>query len=629
MPGMTTTLGAAMLTPPQITVFLVELAVMLGLARVLGEMCRRFRLPQVIGEIAAGVVLGQTILGQFMPETFAWLYPAKGGVAIGLEGMVTLSATLLLFVVGLEVDLSTVWRQGKAALFVTVVGIILPFSAGFGLAYALPEFLDVGVRGQQAPLPFAIFMGIAMSITALPVIAKVLIDLNMAKSDLGMLVISSAMLNDLVGWLGFAVVLALLPASAMVGVEAAQAMHEGAGAIGQVLDPGVAVIGEAGGQGHGGGDGGLGVWWTVGLTVAFVVGMLTVGRWLCHKAVVRVQAHWAWPGGVLSFVFFVALLCAAATERIGVHSILGAFIAGVAIGDSHHLRERTRDVIHQFVMNIFAPLFFASIGLRLNFVDDFNPAIVVTVFCVAATGKLIGSYAGAKLAGLSQRESWATGFGMTAQGAVGIILGQLALEAQLIGTELMIAIVVMALTTSLMAGPAMQRVLRTKRKLQLIDILTERHVLMKPTAHHATAAIRELSERAADLTGLDAQTIHDAVMERERIMHTGLPHGLAVPHARLADLSRPCVVVARSQAGVDFDSPDGEPARLIALLLTPVDMPSSQIELLSDFAHTFDRPSVRTRSMSAESATEFLAMLNQATATSEFVGHDDETLGMR
>jgi len=619
MPGMTTTLAASGLSPQQITVFLVELAAMLGLARVLGEICRRFRLPQVIGEIAAGVLLGQTVLGQFAPEAFRWLYPATGGVAIGLEGMVTLSATLLLFVVGLEVDLSTVWRQGKAALLVTVVGIILPFSAGFGLAYAVPDFLGVGVRGEQAPLPFAIFMGIAMSITALPVIAKVLLDLNMAKSDLGMLVISSAMLNDLVGWLGFAVVLALLPASALAGAEAGQAAVEAAGQV-------AAAAGEAGGHG---GEGGLGVGWTVGLTVGFVVGMLTIGRWLCHRAVLRVQAHWAWPGGVLSFVFFVALLCAAATERIGVHSILGAFIAGVAIGDSHHLRERTRDVIHQFVMNIFAPLFFASIGLRLNFVDDFNPAIVVTVLCVAATGKLIGSYAGAKLAGLSQRESWATGFGMTAQGAVGIILGQLALEAQLIGTELMIAIVVMALATSVMAGPAMQRVLRSKRKLRLIDTLTERHVLMKPAARNSTDAIHELSERAADLTGIDVEAIHAAVMERERIMHTGLPHGLAVPHARLEKLVRPCVVLARSQAGVDFDSPDGEPARLIALLLTPDDQPESQIELLSDFAQTFDRPFVRTRAMSVETATEFLAMLNQAAATSDLIEHDDETLGMR
>ncbi|MEO0586471.1 MAG: cation:proton antiporter, partial [Planctomycetota bacterium] len=524
-----------------------------------------------------------------------------------------------LFVVGLEVDLSTVWRQGKAAVLVTAVGIVLPFSAGFGMGWFLEGFLGAGPRGVEAPLPFAIFMGIAMSITALPVIAKVLLDLNMAKSDLGMLVISSAMLNDLVGWLGFAVVLALLPAGA--GAEGAlMSAAEGAAE---------AIEGAAEGLSGGGVEEGLGVAWTVGLTVLFVVGMMTVGRWVCHKTLPRVQAHWSWPGGVLSFVFFVALLCAAATERIGVHSILGAFIAGVAIGDSHHLRERTRDVIHQFVMNIFAPLFFASIGLRLDFVSDFNAPIVLTVLVVAASGKLVGSYAGARMAGLSGRESWATGFGMTAQGAVGIILGQLALEAELIGEELMIAIVVMALTTSVMAGPAMQRVLRSKKKRRLIDMLSERHVLMKPAARDFGEAIREMSERAGELTGLEAEEVHRAVMARERIMHTGLPHGLAVPHARLEGLAKPCVVVSRSRAGVDFDSPDGEPARLIALLLTPTSDPESQLELLSDFATTFDRPMVRTRAMSVETTTEFLAMLNQASATSELVEHDGETLGMR
>ena len=237
---------------------------------------------------------------------------------------------------------------------------------------------------------------------------------------MGMLVISAAMLNDLVGWIGFAVVLALLP-----------------------RDPAVAA------EGHG-------VVTTIALTLLFLGAMLTVGRWLAHRVLPYVQSRWSYPGGVLGLVLVIALVSAAFTEYLGIHSIFGAFVAGVAIGDSHHLRERTRDTIHQFVMNIFAPVFFASIGLRINFVASFEFSAVAIVLIVALLGKVIGCYFGAKLARLSSRESWGVGFGMAAQGAVGIILGQLARQANLITDELLVAIVIMALATSLIAGPAMQ-----------------------------------------------------------------------------------------------------------------------------------------------------------------------------
>lgn len=575
-----TTLAAG-IPAEQITIFLLSLAMLLGLARVLGETARQFGQPAVLGEILAGVLLGPTVFGFVSPEWYAWLFPDEGNTYVMLQGFVTLAATLLLLVVGLEVDLSTVWRQGRAALLVSVCGISLPMIGGITAAALLPDLMGAGPRGEQAPWPFAIFVGIAMSITALPVIARILMDLNISKSDLGVLVISAAMLNDLVGWIGFAVVLALLPMPAINGP-----------------DPGAASQ--------------MPVAATIGATLGFLVLMLTLGRALIHRGLPYVQAYSSWPGGVLVYVLLIALLAAAFTEWIGVHSIFGAFVAGVAIGHSHHLRQRTHETIHQFITNIFAPVFFASIGLRLNFVEAFNPALVLLVVSIAATGKILGSVFGAQLAGVAKRESWATGFGMVSQGAVGIILGQLAHEAGLIGDQLMVAIIIMALSTSLVAGPLMQLALRTRQQRRLKQFLGENRVVLNTRARTAEGAIRELSERAGRILNREPSAIHEAVMQREEIMHTGLPGGLAVPHARLDGLKQSCVIIGRYHSGVDFDAADGRGATFVCLLLTPTHQPETQIELLDLVARTFSDETLRRELLTAQTATEFLAALNRA-----------------
>ncbi len=588
--------GESALNESAITKLLLAIAVMLGLARVLGELSRKYGQPAVLGEILAGIVLGPTLLGALMPEIYTYLFPEQvdGSAAwIAEEGFITLSAALLLFVVGLEVDLSAVIRQGKAMVLVSAMGIVVPFTLGFTAASFFEHLLGAGVRAENNPLPFEIFCGLAMSITALPVIAKILIDLNLSKSDIGVLVISSAMCNDLIGWIGIAVVLALLPVAA---ISTDAAATEGAK---------------------------LGVTGTILATLGFLAFMLTLGRLFMHKALPYVQARWSWPGGVISFAFVIAMVCAAFTEFLGIHSIFGAFIAGVAIGDSHHLRERTRDTIHQFVMNIFAPIFFASIGLTIDFREAFRLETVLIVCVIALIGKVSGCYVGARFARLSRRESWAVGFGMAAQGAVGIILGQLANQAGLISDQLMVAIVIMALGTSILAGPAMQRILQVKSQRKLQDFLTDRHILLDPEAGDIASLLHVMCERAVELTEIKEADIFKEVWARENVMHTALPNGLAVPHARLDGLSKPTVIIARSSRGVDFDSPDGQLARLIFLLLTPTDQPATQLELLALVAKTFDSADTRARCLQVQTPTEFRAVLNQATSGSETIPHDD------
>ena len=567
------TIAAGSLKPDDVTALLLALAVLLGTAKVLGEIASRYKQPSVLGEILAGVILGPTLLGGMFPDWYNWLFPETGVVTVAIDAFTIFAALLLLLVAGLEVDLSSVTRQGKATALVSATGMFFPFVIGFGAAYLLPKAMGFeGERGEL--LPFALFVGIALAITALPVIAKVLMDLNMGKSDMGVLIVSSAMVNDLIGWIGFAMVLAMIDTG------------------GDKAGPSNPMM-------------------TMLLMFGFLAVMLTIGRFAANRSLPWIQARWSWPGAVLVFVIVVSLLAGAFTEHIGVHAILGAFIAGVVIGDSRHLREATRGTIHQFVMNIFAPLFFATIGLRINFIDGFNPMLVLVVLVVACIGKIGGCYLGAKWAGMSKRESWAVGFGMVARGAMEIILGQLAYDAGLIGEELFVAIVVMALVTSLIAGPAMQKILRRREKRRLSTLITEKHFIPDMRARDAQAAIGELAERAASITKLDVKNIYDRVWAREQIMHTGLEKGLAVPHARLP-IQKPVLILGRSERGIDFDATDGEPARLIFLVLTPEEDGTAQIEMLDLIARAFMNEEVRSTAQDADQFDPLLAALRIA-----------------
>ena len=192
--------------------------------------------------------------------------------------------------------------------------------------------------------------------------------------------------------------------------------------------------------------------------------MLVIGRMFLNRILPWVQTNLSWPGGVLSFSLGFCLLCAAFTESIHVHAILGAFIAGIAIGDSVHLREKAREIMHQFVTNFFAPLFFVSIGLKVNFIKNFDPVIVAIVLIVAFAGKVIGASAGARLGGMSRRNAMAVGFGLNARGAVEILLGSLAFDAGLITQPIFVALVIMALVTSITSAPLMLHFLREERE---------------------------------------------------------------------------------------------------------------------------------------------------------------------
>ncbi|MGV3486474.1 MAG: cation:proton antiporter, partial [Planctomycetaceae bacterium] len=202
-----------------ISLFLA-LGVVLGTARLLGEVARKFNQPAVMGELFAGIVLGPTLFGAIAPGAFEFIFPSTPGFAAAIQGLTVVAITLFLLVAGIEVDLSSIFRQGKLALGVAIGGIVVPFAVGFcagwfGPRAASPEAFGIGTSGSA--LVFALFLATTLSISALPVIAKTLMDLNLYRSELGMTVIAAAVLNDLIGWIIFAVLLGMMEAEPGAG----------------------------------------------------------------------------------------------------------------------------------------------------------------------------------------------------------------------------------------------------------------------------------------------------------------------------------------------------------------------------------------------------------------------------
>ncbi|MGO8992862.1 MAG: cation:proton antiporter [Polyangiaceae bacterium] len=546
----------------EVLTFLLSLAVLLAAARTLGELARAVGMPLVVGEILAGIVLGPTALGRMWPRAYGWLF-ASGTPANMLGAYTTLAVVLLLVVAGLEVDLGIMRRRGASAGLTALLGIAMPLAGGWLLGALLPDS-DL-VHPDQRGL-FAAFLGVALSISALPVIAKTLHDLGLFKSDIGLLVMAAAMINDVIGWLAFSIL-----SGPMKGGEV-NAVHT-------IL--------------------------TVSLTLGFA-GLLFAGRggldWLLGRAE-RERANA--PGRILSIVILLALFGAAVTHAIGIHAVFGGFLVGVAVGGSHRVRTRTRVVIEDFVMNVFAPVFFASLGLRVDFVHAFDARLCALVFVIASIAKVVGCAIGARVGGLEWRQSAAVGFGLNARGAMEIILALLALEAGLIKEQVFVALVVMALATSLLSGPAMKRLLYGTHEEELVVALLRTGAFITPLkATTRIDAIHELVRSLGSLLAGVKRDAREAVLERERTAPTGLGDEVAIPHASVEGLTKPLLALGLSPEGIDFDAPDGRPARLVFLLLMPPKAYEREVHILASISRSVFDESARAIVLRAETLLE-------------------------
>lgn len=401
---------------------LVQVSVLLLAARALGEVARRLNQPSVVGELLAGILLGPTLLSSLVPALGAWIVPQSALQGYLLEVVSLVGAVFLLLLTGLETDLGLIRRHARTAIGVSLGGILITFSSGFALGQLLPDRL---LASDDARLVFSLFVATSMSISAIPVIAKVLIDLNLLRRDIGQTILASGMSDDTIGWILLSIVAGL--------------------ASGATVTAGTVLA-------------------TVGSVLAFMVVSFTAGRWLVRHLLNLVQDRLNSPNRLLTLVVVLTFVWGAITQALNLEAVLGAFVMGVLFGQMRRLPVAVHEKIEAMSMGVFTPVFFGVAGLKVDLRSLLEPQlllIAVVVILVASLGKFTGTYLGARFIG--GRDHWTAlsyGAGLNARGAMEIIIATIGLSLGILTQEMYSIIVLMAMATSILAPTALRFVLK-------------------------------------------------------------------------------------------------------------------------------------------------------------------------
>jgi Kef-type K+ transport system membrane component KefB len=399
----------------QTLVILLQIGLLLGLALVLGRLGRRIGVPAVVGELCAGVVMGPSLLAHVAPGLSGWLLPRTPDQMHLLDAVGQVGVLLLVGVTGMSIDLNLVRRKGRAAAQVSAGGLAVPLALGVAIGFALPASLLAAGTDRMV---FASFVGVAMCVSAIPVIAKTLLDMRLLHRNIGQLIISAAAVDDIVGWL----LLSVVSAMATTGVRAGN----------------------------------------VALSVAYIAGVVlfawTIGRPVVDR-VLRASARSAEPGVMVAAVVTMVMLAAAGTQALGMEAVLGAFYCGILIGSSKWIDRDRLVALRTFVVAVLAPLFFATAGLRMDLTALGRPVVLgaaIVVLLIAILGKFVGVYIGARTGKFDHWGALALGAGMNARGVIEVIIAMVGLRLGVLTTEMYTIIVLVAIVTSLMAPPMLR-----------------------------------------------------------------------------------------------------------------------------------------------------------------------------
>ncbi|MCW6008138.1 cation:proton antiporter [Micromonospora sp. CPCC 205371] len=405
----------APLAPRQLLVFLLALTVLLLVARCLGWLARQVRLPALVGELATGVVLGPSLLGQVAPQVTGWLRLDHPEQVHLLDAVGQFGVLLLVGVTGAHLDIGLLRRQAATAARVSLGGLLVPLGLGIGLGIVIAPLVSLGAGGRPV---FALFLGVAMCVSAIPVIAKTLSDMRLLHRNTGQLILVAGTLDDVIGWF----LLSVVSAAAVNGLSTGK----------------------------------------VSLSLLYLTGFVLlaalVGRPLVRSAM-RLADRSDEPGASVSMAVIVVLLGAVATHALGMEPVFGAFVAGLLIGAPGAADQRKLAPLRTVVLSVLAPIFLAGAGLRMDLTALAEPAIALTaalVLVVAVLGKFAGAYLGARLSRLTPWEGLAIGAGMNARGVVEVIVALVGLRLGVLDTAMYTVIVLVALATSVMAPPLLR-----------------------------------------------------------------------------------------------------------------------------------------------------------------------------
>ncbi|GAA2611640.1 cation:proton antiporter [Streptomyces tubercidicus] len=434
-------------------ILLLQAGVLLAAAMLLGQVARRLGMPSIVGELAAGVILGPSLLTQVAPGVAHWLFPQDAAQMHLLDALGQLGVILLVGFTGMHVDLRLVRRQGSRAAVVSAAGLVLPLVLGVGLGFMLPG--ELRAEGADATV-FALFVGVAMCVSAIPVIARTLLDMKLIHRNVGQMILVAGTIDDAVGWL----------LVSLIGAMATTGLHTGEVTL------------------------------ALGHMAILLICTLTVGR-LVVRTAMRAAARCGVPGLPVMTAVVLMLLSAAGTHALGLEAVFGAFLCGVLIGSSKDIDTTALSPLNTTVMAVLAPLFFATAGLRMDLSALADPRIALwglAVFGVAVFGKFLGAFVGGLFSRMSRWESLALGAGMNARGVIEVIIAMIGVRLGLLTVEMYSIVVLVAVLTSLMAPPllriSMNRVEHTAeeemRKLRVLsaqDTTTTTSGGKDPVAH--------------------------------------------------------------------------------------------------------------------------------------------------
>jgi Kef-type K+ transport system membrane component KefB/nucleotide-binding universal stress UspA family protein len=402
-------------------IFVAELGLLLLVGRLMGEAAQRVGQPAVMGQLVGGLLLGPSVLGLIWPAAQHMLFPGVTEQKSMISAVSELGILMLLLLTGMETDLQLVRRVGRAAITVSVAGVALPFACGFALGEFLPAEL---LPKPDARLVTSIFLGTALSISSVKIVAMVVRDMNFLRRDLGQIIVASAILEDTIGWVIIAIAFGLASAGTVDLWTVARA-----------------IVG----------------------TALFMALSFTIGRRIVFNLIRWTNDYFESEFAVITVILLIMIGMALITDWIGVKDVLGAFVAGILVGESPILTRHIDEQLRGIITALFMPVFFGLAGLSADLTVLQNPQLAlltVGLILIASIGKFTGAFVGGTIGGLSRAESLALGCGMNARGSTEVIVATIGLSMGVLSQNLFTLIVTMAILTTLAMPPMLRWALR-------------------------------------------------------------------------------------------------------------------------------------------------------------------------
>jgi Kef-type K+ transport system membrane component KefB/nucleotide-binding universal stress UspA family protein len=398
-------------------VFLAQVVLLLLVGRLLGEAMQRLGQPAVIGQLLAGILLGPSVFGMIWPEAQHAIFPANGAQKSMIDGVSQLGILMLLLLTGMEIDLRLVRKVGAAAASVSLAGISLPFLCGFTLGEFLPDSM---LPKPDQRVITSLFLGTALSISSIKIVAMVVREMNFMRRTVGQVIVASAIIDDSIGWIIIAITFGLAEHGTVDMATLARS-----------------VLG----------------------TALFLALSLTIGRRIVFSLIRWTNDNFVSEVPVITMILIIMGVMALTTHLIGVHTVLGAFVAGILVGESPILTRHISEQLRGLITALFAPVFFGLAGLGTDLSVLRDPSLVwlmLALIVIASAGKFGGAFVGGRLGGLTFRESLALGCGMNARGQTEVIIATIGLSLGMLSHSLFTLIVAMAVVTTTAMPPTLR-----------------------------------------------------------------------------------------------------------------------------------------------------------------------------